>query len=165
MFLFLESPDGFPLLIAGPCWPFCAFITLPLILILSGLVIYFVLVNDTTLPWWVNLIYIPVLVLTLLSLACVSCRDPGLLERVVDEEAAEGGWFWNEQVGSFRPPGALYCRECKVLITDYDHLCPWTGTGIGKGNMLAFKVFVVMINVLCYLSIGLSAFVLLSNGL
>jgi len=39
-----------------------------------------------------------------------------------DEEAGEGGWFWNEQVGSFRPPGALYCRECGVLIQDYDHL-------------------------------------------
>jgi len=44
------------------------------------------------------------------------------MERVVDEEAGEGGWFWNEQVGSFRPPGALYCRECGVLIQDYDHL-------------------------------------------
>jgi DHHC palmitoyltransferase len=49
-----------------------------------------------------------------------------------DEEAGEGGWFWNEQVASFRPPGALYCRECGVLIQDYDHLCPWTGTGIGR---------------------------------
>jgi hypothetical protein len=38
------------------------------------------------------------------------------MERVTDEEAGEGGWFWNEQVGSFRPPGALYCRECGVLI-------------------------------------------------
>jgi hypothetical protein len=44
------------------------------------------------------------------------------MERVVDEEAGEGGWFWNEQVGSFRPPGALYCRECGVLIEEYDHL-------------------------------------------
>ena len=35
---------------------------------------------------------------------------------MTDEEAGEGGWFWNEQVGSFRPPGALYCRECGVLI-------------------------------------------------
>jgi DHHC palmitoyltransferase len=49
-----------------------------------------------------------------------------------DVEAGEGGWFWNEQVGSYRPPGALYCRECGVLIQEYDHLCPWTGTGIGS---------------------------------
>ena len=38
------------------------------------------------------------------------------MERVTDEEAGEGGWFWNEQVGSYRPPGALYCRECGVSV-------------------------------------------------
>jgi DHHC palmitoyltransferase len=117
----------------------------------------------------------------------VSCRDPGLMERVTDEEAGRGGWYWNEQVGSFRPPGALYCRECgvserlfqvklerspiilenlmsylgQVLIEGYDHLCPWTGTGIGHGNMMAFKAFVVGVNVLCYFSIGLVAYILL----
>lgn len=51
----------------------------------------------------------------------------------------------------------------QVLIEGYDHLCPWTGTGIGHGNMLAFKMFVVGVNVLCYFSIGLVAFVLLDG--
>lgn len=100
---------------------------------------------------------------TLGALFCVSCRDPGLMERVVDEEAGEGGWFWNEQVGSFRPPGALYCRECGVLIQDYDHLCPWTGTGIGRQNMRAFKTFVVSVNILCYMSIGILCWALLKG--
>mmetsp|Transcript_15221 Transcript_15221/g.34401 ORF Transcript_15221/g.34401 Transcript_15221/m.34401 type:complete len:182 (+) Transcript_15221:623-1168(+) len=104
-------------------------------------------------PIWVAYIYFPVLGFVLASLFCVSCQDPGLMERVTDEEAGNGGWFWNEQVGSFRPPGALYCRECGVLIQDYDHLCPWTGTGVGRRNMMAFKLFVVGVNVLCYFSI------------
>ena len=73
-------------------------------------------------PIWVAYIYFPVLGFVLASLFCVSCQDPGLMERVTDEEAGNGGWFWNEQVGSYRPPGALYCRECGVLIQDYDHL-------------------------------------------
>lgn len=73
-------------------------------------------------PWWILIPYYLALAFVVGSLFCVSCRDPGLMERVVDEEAGEGGWFWNEQVGSFRPPGALYCRECGVLIQDYDHL-------------------------------------------
>lgn len=73
-------------------------------------------------PIWLLGLYYPLLAFVLIALFCVSCRDPGLMERVVDEEAGEGGWFWNEQVGSFRPPGALYCRECGVLIQDYDHL-------------------------------------------
>lgn len=73
-------------------------------------------------PTWLMYIYGPVVLFVLVALSCVSCRDPGLMERVTDEEAGEGGWFWNEQVGSYRPPGALYCRECGVLIQDYDHL-------------------------------------------
>mmetsp|Transcript_11932 Transcript_11932/g.28582 ORF Transcript_11932/g.28582 Transcript_11932/m.28582 type:complete len:116 (-) Transcript_11932:171-518(-) len=110
------------------------------------------------------------------------------MERVTDEEAGEGGWFWNEQVGSYRPPGALYCRECgvrkswllehyntfvqstkfvafslQVLIQDYDHLCPWTGTGIGRKNMLAFKIFLVGINILCYFSVTLIIIALLQG--
>lgn len=154
--------DGTPIILAGPCWPFCTFVTLPLIVGLSGLVSYFIVLEPSTgLPWWLSLLYFPVLAITLLSLFFVSCRDPGLIERVTDEEAGHGGWFWNEQVGSFRPAGAMYCRECKALIQDYDHLCPWTGTGIGRGNMIAFRVFVVSVNVLCYFSIGLVSFVLL----
>jgi hypothetical protein len=165
MFVLCERSDGSPVVIAGPCWPFCVFVTLPLILSISAAVAYFVIISDdsplvsevggllnaVTLsswvccrssqslpthqfwglmphqyaevqPLWVAYIYFPVLGFVLASLFCVSCQDPGLMERVTDEEAGEGGWFWNEQVGSFRPPGALYCRECGVLIQDYDHL-------------------------------------------
>jgi len=154
MFVLCERTDGSPLVVAGPCWPFCTFVTLPLILAVSAAVSYFIIISvDSPLPIWVAYIYFPVLGFVLASLFCVSCQDPGLMERVTDEEAGNGGWFWNEQVGSFRPPGALYCRECGVLIQDYDHLCPWTGTGIGRRNLMAFKLFVVGVNVLCYFSI------------
>uniref|UniRef100_A0A7R9ZLJ7 Palmitoyltransferase n=1 Tax=Craspedostauros australis TaxID=1486917 RepID=A0A7R9ZLJ7_9STRA len=153
MFVLCSRPDGTPVVIAGPCWSFCLFVTVPLIVGISGAVAYFVIIDESSpLPFWIAYIYFPVIGFVLAALFCVSCQDPGLMERVRDEEAGQGGWFWNEQVGSFRPPGALYCRECGVLIQDYDHLCPWTGTGIGRKNMLAFKVFIVGVNVLCYFS-------------
>lgn len=60
------------------------------------------------------MIYFSIVAIVLLVLFFVSCRDPGLLERVTDEEVANNGWFWNEQVGSYRPAGAMYCRECQV---------------------------------------------------
>lgn len=164
MFILLEYADGSPIIVAGPCWPFCLFVTVPLILGISGLVSYFLVLNeDSGLPSWIAYVYFPCVAAVLLALCCVSCRNPGLMERVTDEEAGEGGWFWNEQVGSFRPPGALYCRECGVLIQEYDHLCPWTGTGIGHGNMLAFKIFVVGVNILCYFSIILLVWSLLDG--
>mmetsp|Transcript_29317 Transcript_29317/g.38953 ORF Transcript_29317/g.38953 Transcript_29317/m.38953 type:complete len:261 (+) Transcript_29317:42-824(+) len=119
MFFLMETRDGSPIIVAGPCWPFCTFVTLPLILLCSALVSYFVVFNKNSgLPSWFGAVYLPFLAMTLISLFCVSCRDPGLLERVTDEEAGHGGWFWNEQVGSFRPPGAMYCRECKVSYTN-----------------------------------------------
>lgn len=159
MFFLLErSNDGSPIIVAGPCWPFCTFITTPLILGISGLVGYFMIYTTTEdlLPWWVGVIYFIIMVFVLIALFCTSCRDPGLLERVTDDVAATNdGWLWNEQVGSYRPPGAMYCRECKALVYDYDHVCPWTGTAIGKGNMRQFKVFVLSVNILCYFSVGL----------
>lgn len=166
MTVLCEYSDGTPIMIAGPCWPFCAFFTVPLIVSISFAVTYFIIFDGAgnlsyDLPWWVSLIYLPILFLTLVALCFVSCSDPGMLERVTDEEAGHGGWFWNEQTRSYRPAGAMYCRECKVLIQEYDHLCPWTGTGIGRGNMRAFRCFVASVNILCYLSIGLVAFVIL----
>lgn len=165
MFFLCEHMDGSPIIVAGPCWPFCTFVTIPLICGLSGLTAYFLIFrkDGATLPFWFAYIYLPVIAITLISLFGVSCRDPGLLQRVTDEEAGQVGWVWNEQVGSFRPPDALYCRECKAVIQDFDHLCPWTGTGIGKGNMGCFKSFVLSVNILCYLSMGLVAYALLKD--
>ena len=115
MFILWEKADGSPIVIAGPCWPFCVGVTVPLIIGISGVASYFVFfTSNSNVPIWVAYIYYPILAMVLICLFCVSCRDPGLMERVTDEEAGQGGWFWNEQVGSFRPPGALYCRECGV---------------------------------------------------
>ena len=46
MFVLFERSDGSPMVIAGPCWPFCMGVTLPLILGISALVCYFVLFNS-----------------------------------------------------------------------------------------------------------------------
>jgi hypothetical protein len=115
MHLLLSSRDGSPLVIAGPCWPFCLFVTVPLIVGVVGLVGYFFIIYDyfslvslvvvvvgsmhkrTRLvsiyilmacllllyqPMWILYIYVPAVVSVLVFLFCVSCRDPGLMERV-----------------------------------------------------------------------------------
>jgi hypothetical protein len=45
MFILLEYADGAPIVIAGPCWPFCFMVTVPLICGISGLVSYFLVLN------------------------------------------------------------------------------------------------------------------------
>ena len=44
MFILMSWPDGTPLLIAGPCWPFCVGMTVPLVIGISFCVSLFVLV-------------------------------------------------------------------------------------------------------------------------
>ena len=51
-------------------------------------------------------------------------------------------WSYSNQAGSFRPPKVIYCRECKLLIDQYDHFCPWSGTVIGAKNIHYFHFFV-----------------------
>lgn len=46
MHMLLSKRDGSPLVIAGPCWPFCMCVTVPLITAISALVIYFFIISD-----------------------------------------------------------------------------------------------------------------------
>lgn len=45
MFALVSYPDGTPIVVAGPCWPFCVGVTLPVILVVTGLVSYFLVVD------------------------------------------------------------------------------------------------------------------------
>lgn len=48
MFALMSYPDGTPIVIAGPCWPFCVFVTLPLVLGIPAVVTYFLVIDDGT---------------------------------------------------------------------------------------------------------------------
>jgi hypothetical protein len=123
--------------VVGPFWPVMAFVTFPLI-IGGGIVIGFLCLPD------LNPLFGVVLVLlvsfTSYYLGKTACTDPGILKR--SHEKPEGtNWIYSDQAQTFRPRGAMYCSECNVIIEEYDHVCPWTGTGIGKGNMPWFGRF------------------------
>ena len=40
-----------------------------------------------------------------------------------------------------RTRATVHCYDCGVCIEGYDHHCPWTGKCIGKGNVVAFNIF------------------------
>jgi hypothetical protein len=48
MHVLCERRDGSPVVVAGPCWPFCCGVTLPAILGISGAVSYFVIFSDSS---------------------------------------------------------------------------------------------------------------------
>lgn len=41
MHFLCERKDGSPIVVAGPMWPFCMFVTVPIICVLGGFVLYF----------------------------------------------------------------------------------------------------------------------------
>jgi hypothetical protein len=146
--------NGEPLCIMGAWWWFCSSITLPLVL---GSVI---LVTATLVipyaPLWLYFVYYPFAITALGGLIGVSCTNPGLIPlktTLTAEEKESNSFIWNDKVKSWRPRGAIYCSTNDVVVDKYDHFCPWTGTSIGGGNMKFFKVFVVAVNSLCYITV------------
>ena len=46
---------------------------------------------------------------------------------------------------SLKNQNAYHCEDCDVCIEEYDHHCVWVGKCVGKGNLIAFYVFVASI--------------------
>lgn len=136
-----EKKDGTRLnCVMGPFWPFAFCVTYPLIFIVS------ITVAVTKLPGHhivTKVIWALSVVALLVALSCTACRDPGVLRRHAVQPDAN--WRWNDQARSFRPPQAVYDDDLGVIVKNFDHTCPWTGTGIGENNLTAFHAFVTLI--------------------
>lgn len=137
-----STQDGARVLwiVAGPYWHWALLITAPIILA-SSAVVSLSWVDDS-----VQQAYWSVVVWTVLSLLAVSLSDPGMLP-YFDTKPTES-WIFSQQTKAYRPPGALYSRDCNVIIEDFDHTCFWVGTAIGKNNRRRYQVFVFSICVL-----------------
>jgi len=123
--------------VIGPFWPMLVFITYPLIIGVSFFVytkISPILHPLILLSWFAFTATVCV------ALFYTGCKDPGILPRYTNQPTSS--WRWNDQAKTYRPPGAIYDDECGVIVEEFDHTCPWTGTAIGRKNMSAFKVFV-----------------------
>jgi DHHC palmitoyltransferase len=131
-------------LVLGPFWMVSCFVTLPFFLAFSCTVFFCRIANKPCIgllaPW------IVVQALVLVALLCVSCRDPGILERHSEPFVDESGqpYAWSSQAHTYRPLSSRYDPECGAVIDEFHHTCPWVGTAIGRGNRLAFTVFVVL---------------------
>jgi len=128
-------------LVVGPYWPMLFFVTYPLILIISGWTAV------RAIPGKHPLFILFWLICTLSlcsSLFGVGCRDPGILLRRRDAPT-DPAWRWNDQAQTYRPRNAVYDPDCAVVVEQFDHTCPWTGTAIGKRNMASFQLFVAMV--------------------
>ncbi|KAL9185499.1 hypothetical protein ACHAXT_003276 [Thalassiosira profunda] len=158
--------------VVGPFWPMLLFITYPLIFGVSALTLYASIPGK---PIYVQLGWAVLTLQLIRSLFNTGFRDPGILKRhkdpppvndLEDEEAPRrrmgfrwgneaGSWRWSDQAQSYRPKNSMYCPDCKVIVEEFDHTCPWTGTAIGKKNMGAFQCFVGLVFVCLIMDIFL----------
>ncbi|KAL3770205.1 hypothetical protein ACHAWU_009145 [Discostella pseudostelligera] len=150
-------------LVVGPFWPMLLFITYPLIFGVSAFTLYTGLPGK---PMYVQIVWALLTLQLIRSLFNTGFRDPGILQRrtrpppVKEDDSdndhatrrigfrwgnEDGAWRWSDQAQSYRPKNSMFCPDCKVVIEEFDHTCPWTGTAIGKKNMRSFQMFVGLI--------------------
>lgn len=122
--------------VLGPYWPMLVIITYPLIFGISGWAFFSKVARGKLHP----LLVFAWLVLTIgliVALAFTGCRDPGILYRYEQPPPQnENLWRWNDQTLSYRPRNAIYDLDTAVIVEDFDHTCPWTGTAIGRVSHL-----------------------------
>jgi hypothetical protein len=132
--------------VVGPYWPMLCFVTFPLILFVSALTaskaVFVHGSNPLMMFVWSCLTFG-----LCFSLYSVATSDPGILPKHTTPPDGSNNrtWFWNDRAQSFIPRGAYFDPDCAVVVVDFDHTCPWTGTAIGKGNMPYFQAFIVML--------------------
>jgi hypothetical protein len=164
-------------LVMGPYWPFCLVLTTSLVVSIPAglaLLLWGVYGPHT----WVLQTLLALAGITLMALALVACRDPGILphygeeprESVAAREAAAAAaaargngryrpsrgdqWVYNDQMAAWRPRGAVYDHDVNACVLGFDHVCPFTGTAIGRNNLCAFYVFTGGVQVLIWFAIG-----------
>jgi hypothetical protein len=139
------------LCLVGPYWMVVIGLTIPLLTLVTFWTAY-TQFSDMLLP--VQIVWTICTAMLYLSLLLVSCTDPGILHRHAapppSNNDTDPSWYWNDQALTYRPASAKYDSECAVVVEKFDHTCPWTGTAIGKKNMVWFKFFLssIVINLI-----------------
>jgi DHHC palmitoyltransferase len=140
------------LCLVGPYWMVVLGLTIPLMTLVTFWTAY-TQFRDMMLP--VQIVWAICTAMLYLSLLLVSCTDPGILYRHTTpppppNNGTDPSWYWNDQALTYRPASAKYDSECAVVVEKFDHTCPWTGTAIGKKNMIWFKFFLssIVINLI-----------------
>jgi len=130
--------------VVGPYWPMLCMVTYPLILGVSGVTLISAIPRTDPL---IGILWAICTIGLIVALAMTACRDPGILPRYKNPPPNQEGnqWRWNDRALSFRPRGAWYDPDTAVIIEEFDHTCPWTGTAIGKKNMRPFQCFVSLV--------------------
>jgi len=142
LYVFAANSDGSPRIIMGPCWPMW-FLTFTLIA--GPTTVVLAIFGSRLLYLWIPALCVALV--TLVAFCATGCRNPGIVPR--HGEMNDNDDLWDDRGQTYRPRYSMYDLETGVVVEQVDHFCPWTGTLIGKGNILAFHVFTSSLCILC----------------
>lgn len=78
-----------------------------------------------------------------LSYLIVALTNPGIITSQPNCENIEQVKYCKEC--RFNVEKSTYhCKLCDVCIEEYDHHCPWVSKCVGKGNLRAFHLFLLL---------------------
>lgn len=157
-------------IVMGPYWMVALSVTFPIMLTFS---VWTGISKLSYHSFWMQLTWGLGVVTMFISFFLVACTDPGIQYRYrtmsrrneytinddhqqtnsndnnrnrnVIDHTNTNEWIWNDQALSYRKRSAKYDPECAVIIDELDHVCPWTGTAVGKNNMCAFRVYLLSV--------------------
>ena len=78
-------------------------------------------------------------------------KNPGIISTTNEEPTDldyQKSQRWCEECRCYMTEDVEHCDDCEVCVAGYDHLCPWTGKCIGKGNLSFFYAFLA--STLCF---------------
>jgi DHHC palmitoyltransferase len=159
-------------IVLGPYWMIALFVTFPIMMILS---IWTAVVKIQFHVHWVQWTWLVSTIMMIFTFLLVACTNPGIqyryhtkpqqhhdrnhpamtpseINQSIDHDPNNSSninnnteWVWNDQAYTYRLSTAKYDPECAVVIDQLHHVCPWTGTAVGKNNIYYFRLFMISV--------------------
>mmetsp|Transcript_119133 Transcript_119133/g.323208 ORF Transcript_119133/g.323208 Transcript_119133/m.323208 type:complete len:283 (-) Transcript_119133:41-889(-) len=95
-----------------------------------------------------------VFVLGLLSHLVCMLTDPGATPINCEVEAEDPSVRQCQRCKAPKPPRAHHCSVCNRCILKMDHHCPWVNNCVGARNQKHFVLFLVYVQLQCWLAMG-----------
>ena len=128
----------------GPDWPF----NIGVLTAIIGALICFIYIMAKETSVFLQYFGFFTLLIMLISYLLAAFKDPGIIISPWEIEMEEGSANSNgicKICQVIMEPNSHHCTDCQVCIRGHDHHCPFTGKGIGSGNIIPFYVFLTSI--------------------
>jgi len=106
---------------------------------LTGLLDALFIHKAITTPLWISYLQAGFLTFTLLVYLWTILANPGIPLSTSSPFLSQA---YCPTCHSFQTSTTEHCGVCEVCVQDWDHHCPWVGKCVGRGNKVAFYLWI-----------------------